>query len=282
METAIQPPAPQTSISLVSPSAHLIPLAALATKLGVSEASVCAVADAVVGSKTIRWAMSESPDKSVLALTLELQQCATQYTGCPKTDELVFDECVEFVITRFGFLNIMEIRSAFRLAASGELGEVKLEAYYGTFTVGMLGRVLSAYKEYRERLVEGVRLAEKRVEYDDAKVLKSTNWDSDAWLKSRRKRLFSDEGLSAADCTVYDFAIFEAEILAALSVEEKEPLWKDAWALALADYQDRAARGHYSARMVLREPVKDEGFRSVRIAWYRRLLVVAWAKKSTN
>lgn len=214
--------------------------------------------------------------KSIPALVLELSQCAQQYTGCVKTDELVFDECVEFTTTRFGWLNIMEIRSAFRLAAAGELGEINLQAYYGTFTVAMLGKVLAAYKEYRERVTAEIRLAEKEAEIEQAQVFKSEKWDSEAWKQDRLEMLLSMENLSADYCTVYDFQCFVEPHLSDMSDDEKRVDWKDAWALTVADFQDMAGRGNYSARKVLQNPANDEGFKLGRLNWYKRLLVKRW------
>lgn len=233
---------------------------------------VDAVVRSVVDQDTIRANMPQV----IPALVLELSQCAQQYTGCVRTDELVFDECVEFVTTRFGWLNIMEIRSAFRLAAAGELGEVKLEAYFGTFTVAMLGKVLNAYKEYRERLAKEIREAEKAAEVEEAQVLKSETWDSEAWKERRLNTLLNMENLSVDCCTVYDFQCFVEPHVSEIPEGDKRLLWDDAWRLEVGHFQDMAFRGSVSARRVLQNPANDEGFKLGRLNWYKRLLVKRW------
>ena len=247
----------------------------LATKSGSSEAIVSAVIASVVDMDTIR----SNGAASVPLLVIELEKCARQYTGCVKTEDLVFDECVEFVMLRFGFLNINEIREAFRLAAAGELGEVKLEAYFGTFTVAMLGKVLAAYRNYRERISKEVRAAEIKHQYAQTFELASQNHDSEAWIRTRREKLTTNLDLTAHDVTVYDFACFEKEILAALTEDEKRPAWEKAWQMTVADYQDMVLRGNLSACRVLENPIKHEGFNHNRKDWYKRLLVVTWAQK---
>lgn len=234
-----------------------------------------AVVRAVVDKETIRANMPAS----VPLLLLEFRQCAQQYTGCVKTDELVFDECAEFIVTRFGHLNIQEIRQAFRLAAAGELGDVKLDAYFGTFTVGMLGKVLAAYKDYRDRVTKEILAAESEHEYAETLELASKNHDREEWIRNQREKLIANESLAAQQCTVYDFQCFEAEIMVALTDDEKKPLWADAWRLTICEYQDRLSRNDYSAKKVLQNPSADKGFQENRLNWYKRLLVVAWAAK---
>jgi hypothetical protein len=264
----------QLSIETASVNALAVLPSVLASKMGVSVDLVLAVS-AAVSKNTIRVDVTQSGERALIALSAELEFCVKSFTSCPKTDDFVFDECVEFVIERFGFLNISEIRQAFRRAAAGELG-VSLDAYYGTFTVGMLGKVLSAYvEEVRNAVVAEVVQAEKRVEFAQAKALASSNHDFDAWGRRRLEYLCGKEDLSANDCTIFDFEFFCAGRLT-FTQDEKRLLWSNAYGLALGDYQNRAARGDYSARCVLRDPLKDAGFNLSRINWYKRLLVIAW------
>lgn len=241
---------------------------------------VDAVVRSVVDQDTIRANMPGV----IPALVLELSQCAQQYTGCVKTDELVFDECVEFVTTRFGWLNIMEIRSAFRLAAAGELGEVKLEAYFGTFTVAMLGKVLNAYKDYRERVVKEIREAEKAEQFSDAVILESklaaTDWDYTKWPERRLQKLLSIQDLSVEHCTAHDFDYFVKPLVGTIPEEEKKVDWKDAWTLAVGDIQTEA---HLTKSLHLQDVLRkinigeqSDALDNRRMVYYKRLLVKRW------
>lgn len=64
-------------------------------------------------------------------------------------------ECTDFVLERFSFIGVEEIKQAFRLAASGE-NDVDLNTYHGKFNVNLLGKVLISYKEYRLKIASAI------------------------------------------------------------------------------------------------------------------------------
>jgi hypothetical protein len=91
-------------------------------------------------------------------LVLEIEFCAKHYSGTDTSTEdfeLLLQESYDFIISQFGSLSVLEVREAFRLAASGVL-LVDLTAYYGRFNLQILGKVLKAYSDYR---VEELKLA---------------------------------------------------------------------------------------------------------------------------
>lgn len=268
-------PAPVGQLSILPASQRVLEKlqGALVIRLA-NKGLVANIVGAVSEGNTIRALVKEDATMATTALTAEFEDCARSYTGCVNTSEMVFDECVEFLATQFGALNIGEVRHAFRLAAAGELGEVNLKAYHGVFTVAMLGEVLTAYMVYRGRIVAEVSRLESEIRQETRE-----RPDLSGWEDERLEFLRNKEGLSADDCIVFDFEVFKDEVLE-LPKEEKELLWKDAYALALGDFQDRAGRGDYSARRVLQNPTGNQGFGEVRIAWYKRLLVVNWVKNS--
>lgn len=240
------------------------------------------VAAAVSGRRTIRTDVAEDGERAMMALTAQMEFCAKSYCHCQKTEEMVFDECVEFMVERFGMLNIGEIRQAFRLAAAGELENVTLEAYFGTFTVGMLGKLLFAYCEYRKRVVAEVVAAEKLAEYAETVELRSEKHDLTNWSEKRLAWLRGKEDLSVEHCTAFDFEHFKG--LGELELPDearRKLLWKDALALAFGDVNDAALRGDFGAKQLLLKlgaGQKDEGFYQKRLMYYRRLLVVDWIK----
>lgn len=221
----------------------------------------------------------ENEVQAIGYLAAELQVCARQYTGCVKTDDMVFDECVEFVIERFGGLHIDEIRHAFRLAAAGELGEVKLDAYFGTFTVVMLGKVLIAYDEYRKKIVKDVMEADRKAGFAKAQVLKSTNWNSEEWAKERLVHFNQVDPVTIDDVSVADFLHFVEPVVKDIPEDEKRADWEKARDFSIADLQAAIGRGEVGMSALLRKVQSggsDEGFRDKRLNYYKRLLVLRW------
>ena len=276
-------PATQYSIQIASPEVLNASPSAVAERTGSSRELVSLVSKAVVDQIRIRTMLVENEVQALALLAAELQACAIQYTGCVKTDDLVFDECIEFVIERFAGLHIDEIRHAFRLAASGELGEIKLEAYFGTFTVAMLGRILTAYDQYRKKIVFDVMEANRKVGFAQAQVLKSTNWNSEEWAQGRLA-FFAKTELTIDDVSAADFFYF-IENKVELPEPEKRLDWQKAWDLAILDVQKAIGRGEVGAAALLRKVqsgLKDEGFRDKRINYYRRLLALRWIELQKN
>ena len=121
MQTTLEIPPHQTLGPLAKPStktAHLPALqessVKLAEKTTLSPDYVQLVGAAALGDN-IRKSRKYDPVKTVVALSAELEFCAISYCGAAKTDDLVFDEVVSFVMDRFGHIGVNEIREAFRL-----------------------------------------------------------------------------------------------------------------------------------------------------------------------
>lgn len=108
-------------------------------------------------------------------LTFNILGMANAYTGAnfsnppSKDDAIILKTCSEFVLNHFPQLAINEIEEAFALAASGKLGDLNFETYYGKFSVNILGKVLKAYLSLRRKIVmdfENVlRAVEKEIEF---------------------------------------------------------------------------------------------------------------------
>lgn len=101
-------------------------------------------------------AMVRRDERLVFGLKIDLEFCAATYCGAPNTLPETIGEGVKFVQAQFSHFNITEIREAFRLAAAGKI-EADLKAFYGLFTIQMLGNVLRAYDDYRTAIFREVR-----------------------------------------------------------------------------------------------------------------------------
>lgn len=97
---------------------------------------------------------------------LEIEFSAATYCGAPNTLPETIKEGVRFITDQFGHLNLPEIREAFRLAAAGKI-EAELSAFYGLFTIQLLGKVLAVYDDYRTAIFREVR-AQRIVAQDAA------------------------------------------------------------------------------------------------------------------
>lgn len=241
-----------------------------------------------VAGATIRAFRDEMPDQLSLALTADLETCARQYTGCPNTKTLVFDEAVDFIADQFNFLNIGEIRLAFRLAAAGYFEGVNLRAYYGTFTVGMLGEVLVAYRQYRDELVKNARRVESETAALDSGEARKRAHDMEAWEQNRMKVLLMLHEPTADNCTVYDYEFLTRRGEITLSDDEKKAMFQRRYELVVREiYRDMEDATAYRKREMLNEIEQgkqgkySDGFRAKMIAAGKRLAVLDWIKNKS-
>jgi hypothetical protein len=85
-------------------------------------------------------------------LLMEIRKIAQQYGG--RIDSLtdVVAECVKLTLTNFKLIGLEEVREAFRAYAANELS-INAETYGGIFNVATYGKVLSAWVDYRKKVV---------------------------------------------------------------------------------------------------------------------------------
>lgn len=257
------------------------------TPAGISSEVADCVARSVAGV-TIRALRDEMPEGIFLALGADLEACAKQYTGCPNTKEMTFDESVEFVLEQFNFLNIGEIRLAFRLAAAGYLEGVSLRAYYGTFTVGMLGEVLAAYREYRDELVKQARRMENEAAALDTGEARKKAHDMEAWETNRMKVLLMLHEPTADNCTAYDYDFLTRRGEINLNDDEKKAMFQRRYDLVVREmYRSMEDATPYRKREMLNEIEQakqgkyTEGFRSKMTVAGKRLAVLDWIENKS-
>mgnify|MGYP006279815331 CR=1 FL=1 len=95
------------------------------------------------GSQNAVRHMKPEQEKELRAVIIT---CASSYCGMDvkSTSITTWDACVKMVKEDFKNIGVNEIEVAFRLCASGKLN-VNMTAYYGKFTVAILGEILRAY-----------------------------------------------------------------------------------------------------------------------------------------
>jgi len=196
---------------------------------------------------------------------------------------------VEFIADQFHFLNIGEIRLAFRLAAASYLDGVNLRAYYGTFTVGMLGEVLVAYREYRDELVKQARRMESETAALDSGEARKKQHDMEAWEQNRIKALLMLHEPTASNVTVYDYEFLTRRGEIALTDDEKKAMFQRRYELVVREiYRDMEDATAYRKREMLNEIEQGkqgkytEGFRAKMIAAGKRLAVLDWIEKNKS
>lgn len=109
-----------------------------------------------IAGRTIGAMMKAGGMEPVVLLHTEVKFCAATYCAAPNTEREVIEESARFIASKFGHMNVNEIREAFRLAAAGQI-DASLNAYYGMFSVSILGKVLSAYDDHRTQAYREVR-----------------------------------------------------------------------------------------------------------------------------
>ena len=237
---------------------------------------------------TISRMMRESAKAGVATISMELEACAKTYVACPNTDDEAFDEIIEFVAAKFGGLNVSEIREAFRLVAAKEIG-VDLKAWYGQFTVMMMGEVLTAYMDWRERLQRLV--LEQMAQEREAKraAARAANHDSSDWEARRAEWLLKKTAPTVEMVTAYDFEWLQRAGQIELTREERWDMFEKAFEPTIEQLlAENATSGPFkkievnkqitAARMG--EP--DAGFCARQRAMAQRLAVVNWIIQTQN
>lgn len=272
---------PLSSVSLKSRSALEIVTAPVTQQLGIKPALTEMVSKAI-NQDNIRGMFAHNPGGAPESLAMELQFVAMSYCGSAKTDETVFDECMEFAEKQFGHLNLGEIREAFRLGAAGELGEVDLQSYYGLFTVATLGAILRAYDDYRKRIVAALRRAENEA-YRAKLEAERMPHDSEVWMKNRLNQLIALPEPDLQNTTAYDHDFLEKQGWMLNDKETKEAAWVEAKAIATAQVAEEMQGNNPAIRAGLQAILRDveagkgnADFKSRRVGIAKRLLVCRW------
>jgi hypothetical protein len=103
-------------------------------------------------------------------IQIEISQVAKDYGARNGLDPFVLDECCRFVLEQFPMLSVAEIRYAYRSWASGEIEVTNAEMYGGVMDVRQLGKVLSAWVDYRNKIYSEYCKETERIEKEAAEI----------------------------------------------------------------------------------------------------------------
>lgn len=213
----------------------------------------------------------------MLTLSAELESATKIYFGGSKTDDLVYDELVLFVLDRFGHLSVGEIRESFSLAASGQF-DLDLSVYYGIFTVSLLGKILAAYTNYRNRVVSALMNQQRERETLEALRYKSENFDWALWSENRLSFLRSLESPTYRSVSIFDFQHFKESGVFTYSDEQKKSAWVDSHVFVMAELTEFAPES-VTARQMLRKisaGIFEGGYMAKRVCIAQQLLFCRW------
>lgn len=97
---------------------------------------------------------SEQIETVAAWLACELPLLAEQYGNRVTLPDHVLSECLDLVLTRFKHIGKEEIREAYRMWATGSLGELPAgEMYGGIYQARHLGAILKAYSDVRKKVM---------------------------------------------------------------------------------------------------------------------------------
>jgi hypothetical protein len=185
------------------------------------------------------------PEENMKQLVVEtIQGIAVSYCGAviEKSENFLWRECVRLIKRDFNFIGVMELITAFRLAASRKIN-ADLTAYGGIFNVNMLGSVLTAYVDYRAKAVTALVQAKREEELKAQEELsreKSMKVNSE-WVEKFNHAISEKESdhpdFMSWEEIPFPFAEFISKNSGLINLpdDRKAQLWKLAQALAKAE-----------------------------------------------
>lgn len=172
--------------------------------------------------------------ESVLSM---LYLCTTTYMGVQnsKTEAMLYQKGAQFIIDNFSWISVPEIDQAFGLASAKRIN-IDLTAYYGTFSLDLIGSLLRAYQKYRNRVLAEVQkqINEKAKQEKEAEDLAMKNELAKAefctevlkWVAMANDGFYPFEHWSEIP-SVKARAAFKAEAIA-VEADHKKEIWKRA------------------------------------------------------
>lgn len=131
-------------------------------------------------AKAYDYPIRDMPKQDVVEkVNAALIICASMYCGVQKdkTEPETMKEATRFVYSKFNMLGLDEIREAFSMCAANIFEGVNMKAYFGTFTISMLGDILHAYKKHRDDILDKLLKAQQAAEderlQEERKVVKN-------------------------------------------------------------------------------------------------------------
>ena len=114
-------------------------------------------------------------------------------TKLNEIDKNIIKSCADFILEFHSGLNIKEIEQAFKIASSGKF-DINIETYFGKFNVSILGKVLKAYQQLRNKIIvqieETERKEQQRVEQQqDQEKIDKLNAETRSYVIDQYKQI---------------------------------------------------------------------------------------------
>lgn len=173
------------------------------------------------------------------ALSIALPICSEMYCGIRKNEynENVIYMCIDFIRNNYSHLGAIEIKQAFEMAAANKFNNVDMKAYYGQFTISMLGDILSAYSEERKKALNAILKEQDKSNKLEKEILEAERKNIDArqkvikeynWFLEIKKKGEKITFLDWDNIPMYWAKILIEEETVSLPSERKKELWKEA------------------------------------------------------
>ena len=130
----------------------------------------------------LRCGVEEKIRQTKNDISFTILYLANSYTGAnyknpPNQSDLAsLRTCTNFVCDMYPQISINELELAFKLAAAGKFDGVNLETYFGKFTVTILGKILKAYTQLRNKvIIQQGKLIEQEMKEQEKQLEKILN-----------------------------------------------------------------------------------------------------------
>lgn len=220
--------------------------------------------------------------------------CAKMYCGMQEGKMLpeTIQESVRFIYKHHKNIGVNEIREAFSLAAANTFNGINMTAYFGIFTVAMLGDILSAYNLYRNPIIARAYENATRLELDAKceEAKKTKNWLARKEIRSDIEKAIVAVQTDAEPVweTWHEVPVHYAEIAINFDIIEvsddfKLKIWQRSKELALDELKTTAQDySNFSeakrTRLMLKNRVESEIVKDPAKRIYSKLLVFEYVK----
>lgn len=168
------------------------------------------------------------------------------FSNPPTQDQkLTIQECANFIVDNFPMIGLKEPRLAFSLASAGKFKGLNLETYYGKLSVQFIGKILSAYREYRAAIIakyeEEVTKEDKERKKLEQKDSKNTETKEQVIKAYNELKSSYAEDLELDESKIfYHWAkILVKEGIINFTPEEKLEIYKEAKELVLSEMKQQ-------------------------------------------
>jgi hypothetical protein len=193
---------------------------------GASIELVNIISSAALQYNNIRKLRLDSEPALLFTLNTALEYCAVTYCGASKTTDDTYAECVRFILLKYPFWGVEEIRQAFAHVAATDPNA--LTSYYGSFSVAMLGSIFQIYTTYRDQVIAALRRLEAQAEAQKKEKSKEEYFQTTEGIKEYREKcqqrikvLRSMQDADTSNVYLTDYKILTDGALLTLSADEK-------------------------------------------------------------